>query len=809
MVSGQTQFPNGLKVGGGEIIDTITVSGGNLRIVENAAATSYPHATNGFVINGVQVDSVTLSGSNWTFHKGSSNAGKWSFGYGFYVGDASTVIDSVYVDGSDITGLYIGGSLYTILYKANYYVATDGSDSNPGTFAAPFATLQKLVDTLAYDGGGLGYVRGGVYQDPTPTEIGTDNAAVFIDNKGGSLNDTCKVFAYPGETPVLDLSGYSTYGTDGSWGVLIEEGAGESGADYWHFKGLTIQNVPQNSGSKLSRGIFIRGADNIKIEECVIRHIGGVGIQVSKVASSGNDPDSVFIVNCDIYNNADSLTTGNFGDNADGIQIAGTGSTDVIASGNYFYVEGNRMYNNSDDGLDLFWNNGYVEIVGNWSFDNGYLTSGDGNGFKFGDAGATKTPGEYQRLIYNNFAGWNGGTAGIGFYENQAVMNMKLYNNTAWYNGTSQAATYGTGFQFYASSTGDTAIMVNNVSLGNYLMNEFNATVFDTSNSWNANIAALTRLDYVSVDSAGITGARQSDGSLPDIDFLKIVSGSDLADAGSTTTGLTYNQAAPDLGHRESNYTAPSIDIDPGSYHATATALITAMDDTPSSTRQDSINAIIQQLATNSYLSRFDRLWVPAAHSNTGDTETLDWITAGNNFTYSGAGVTFTANSGVAGNGTDYVNLLYNPTDDGTNFTQNDATVFMWITTDVQENLYDFGNASGASVFAQLRNTSNRYYYKLNCTTGVSGPTGSVSSSIGMHLFTRTASAVNKAYYNADQAHVDTGSSTGLSAADWYMCGMNGASNGTKRFALFGIMDGVTDVEQEELFNIFNSLKWW
>lgn len=30
-----------------------------------------------------------------------------------------------------------------------YYVSTSGSDSNPGTLALPWATLQKAVDTIA------------------------------------------------------------------------------------------------------------------------------------------------------------------------------------------------------------------------------------------------------------------------------------------------------------------------------------------------------------------------------------------------------------------------------------------------------------------------------------------------------------------------------------------------------------------------------------------------------------------------------------------------------------------------------------
>ncbi len=46
---------------------------------------------------------------------------------------------------------------------ATYYVATNGSDSNPGTITQPFATLEKARDTLRSTGPGTVYVRGGTY----------------------------------------------------------------------------------------------------------------------------------------------------------------------------------------------------------------------------------------------------------------------------------------------------------------------------------------------------------------------------------------------------------------------------------------------------------------------------------------------------------------------------------------------------------------------------------------------------------------------------------------------------------------------
>ena len=48
-----------------------------------------------------------------------------------------------------------------------------------------------------------------------------------------------------------------------------------------------------------------------------------------------------------------------------------------------------------------------------------------------------------------------------------------------------------------------------------------------------------------------LKSARKSDGSLPDIDYFKLVPASDLRNAG-IDLGLPYNGSAPDLGPFES-----------------------------------------------------------------------------------------------------------------------------------------------------------------------------------------------------------------------------------------------------------------
>ena len=87
-----------------------------------------------------------------------------------------------------------------IASAATYYVATDGSDSNPGTLAQPFATLEKARDTAT--AGDTVYLRDGTYLRTNTFTLGYTNSGVTY-------------AAYPGETPVLvgglPLTGWQTY----------------------------------------------------------------------------------------------------------------------------------------------------------------------------------------------------------------------------------------------------------------------------------------------------------------------------------------------------------------------------------------------------------------------------------------------------------------------------------------------------------------------------------------------------------------------------------------------------------------------
>jgi len=74
-----------------------------------------------------------------------------------------------------------------------YYVAPDGDDSNPGTEAEPWQTIQKAADTLL--AGDTVYIRAGTYSE----RVAPLNS--------GSAGQVITYAAYPGETAVIDGTG--------------------------------------------------------------------------------------------------------------------------------------------------------------------------------------------------------------------------------------------------------------------------------------------------------------------------------------------------------------------------------------------------------------------------------------------------------------------------------------------------------------------------------------------------------------------------------------------------------------------------
>ena len=191
-------------------------------------------------------------------------------------------------------------------------MATTGSDSNAGTMASPFATLQKGVNTAV--AGDTVYIRGGTYNITTPA---TSGAGINF-TKSGTATSPINYFAYQGEVPVFDFTNMVISTSGYTHGFVIN-------ASYLHFKGLEIRYVPMNTFS--NNGVAVTGGGYDIFELLNMHHNSGNGIFIGSKTAGGHQ-----ILNCDAHDNYDATSSQGQGQNADGfgVHYQTTGATTII-----------------------------------------------------------------------------------------------------------------------------------------------------------------------------------------------------------------------------------------------------------------------------------------------------------------------------------------------------------------------------------------------------------------------------------------------------------------------------------------------
>ena len=368
-------------------------------------------------------------------------------------------------------------------------------------------TPQELVSALASANAG-----GTIYITDTNGSTYTFTSRISITRSGTSGN-LISLLPHPNNTNRIVLN-FSSMAENSTNRAITLSGS------YWHIKGLDIFGAGDN-------GMFIGGSNNL-IEFCSFSECKDSGLQIGSGGANNT------VLNCDSYNNADSLI-----ENADGFACkldAGTGNKFI----------GCRAWQNLDDGWD-----GYLRGANNitttyencWAFRNGYLktgalSGGDGNGFKTG--------GSDDKLLKHNAIYKNCIAAGNvvdGFDHNSNRGDVTLYNCSAYSNGRN--------INFSSSNIANALIIKNTISISGVSGGDsYNATTTNiTNNSWQNGLVA-NAADFYSLNMSLLTAPRKADGSLPDIDFMKLVPGSDLIDKG-IDVGLAFNGTAPDLGYLE------------------------------------------------------------------------------------------------------------------------------------------------------------------------------------------------------------------------------------------------------------------
>ncbi|MDD3080567.1 MAG: right-handed parallel beta-helix repeat-containing protein [Paludibacter sp.] len=408
-------------------------------------------------------------------------------------------------------------------FAKTYYVSPVGTSSGVGSLADPLTFSSAVGKSLT--GGDSIILRGGMYNYTSPVSI----------TKSGNADTKLVITAYPGEDPVIDFRN-ETYGSSYP-GIKLS-------GSYIHFKGITIQGAGDN-------GMIVTGSYN-HIENCSFRWNCDSGLQMK--TGSNN-----LIENCDSYENFDYMTGGtsspDYGGNADGFADKQYTNTGINT------YKGCRSWKNSDDAWDSY------EKVGNTVYDSCWCFLNAPDSYDMTDhirfkkdsvSWFSQFKNASGRYVITNYGNGNGFKLGGNYTANNATLHncvsvanpvkgfdqnnnsgiMTLYNCIGYMN----APNYG-----FSNSSYGTLIVKNSASLSSMGSNKFSCkSVTQSNNTWNTGFSCSAS-DFESLDYTQLQNERQSNGNLPEINLLHLVSTSNLIDKG-VDVGYSFSGSAPDLG---------------------------------------------------------------------------------------------------------------------------------------------------------------------------------------------------------------------------------------------------------------------
>ncbi len=294
--------------------------------------------------------------------------------------------------------------------QADFYVAPDGSDSNPGTRSQPWRTIQRAADSLLP--GDTVYIRAGTFRERVlPLNSGSD-AAHWITYS-----------AYPGEVVTIDGTGINVPADEGLIYILQKSYIRMAGLQIVHssYAGLlaedsdhiTIENI--RTYDTASSGIGIWGGSHVLLAGNRVEQAGSNGMQECiTVAGTG----TFEVRDCEVLQCRKEGITAKDGASNGKIWRNRVHHTDHVG----IYVDGEFTYTFN------------IEVFQNTIHDIVY---------KDGITVATEAGGLVENVsIYNNLT-YDNGFFGIGISaccpvaEHHPIRNVRILNNTVCRNGTS------------------------------------------------------------------------------------------------------------------------------------------------------------------------------------------------------------------------------------------------------------------------------------------------------------------------------------------------------------------------------------
>jgi len=228
------------------------------------------------------------------------------------------------------------------LSGTTWYVATNGSDANPGTLKAPFATLQHAAGVARP--GDTVLARGGVYHKLlTLKQSGTQAAPITF-------------ASYPGETATIDGSFLPIPG--GQNGLVTLHSVGDV-----IIEGFELRNYTTTRRAQVPIGIYITGAgDGVQI---INNHIHDI-ITTAHTTPKQCGSDALGMA---VYGNRAPVSISNLAISGNELDRLVTGCSESMSlDGNVdgFAVLSNRVHDNDNIGIDAI---GYERVSPNPAYD--------------------------------------------------------------------------------------------------------------------------------------------------------------------------------------------------------------------------------------------------------------------------------------------------------------------------------------------------------------------------------------------------------------------------------------------------------
>jgi hypothetical protein len=325
---------------------------------------------------------------------------------------------------------------------STYYVSKSGSNSNSGSFTAPWLTIQHAANSVW--AGATVYVEAGVYNESVSFPA------------SGTASNYITFASYPGQTAVIDGTGLSVSGTQGLINIVNQS--------YITVSGFEIRNYTTGSANPTPAGIWVTGSGSgVQLLNNIVHNIttksekngnafgiavyGTSSTPITNITISGNQVYSLKTGNSESLNVDGNVTnfsiTNNIVHDNDNIGIDAIGFEGVGPSGSdqpkYGEISGNTVYN--------------ITSYGNPAYGNQYAADGlycDGCAYTVFERNtvhncdlnmeaASEHKGHnssYVTIRNNVFYAANavgvsigGYASGVGGSDHVVIVNNSLYNN--------------------------------------------------------------------------------------------------------------------------------------------------------------------------------------------------------------------------------------------------------------------------------------------------------------------------------------------------------------------------------------------